>query len=62
MDLMLIARPNIIFTMNIKISNALASKHNGFTLIEVMVVVVLIGLMASLVQFNFSGSKLLSNK
>jgi len=43
--------------MNLKTSNALASKNSGFTLIEVMVVVVLIGLMASLVQFNFSGSK-----
>lgn len=32
------------------------AKHRGFTLIEVMVVVVLIGLMASLVQFNFSGN------
>jgi len=31
-------------------------KNCGFTLIEVMVVVVLIGLMASLVQFNFSGN------
>jgi general secretion pathway protein H len=35
----------------------LRSKQRGFTLIEVMVVVVLIGLMASLVQFNFSGNK-----
>ncbi len=35
----------------------LISKQRGFTLIEVMVVVVLIGLMASLVQFNFSGNK-----
>ncbi len=34
----------------------LAIKQRGFTLIEVMVVVVLIGLMASLVQFNFSGN------
>ncbi|ALO36083.1 type II secretion system protein GspH [Colwellia sp. MT41] len=33
-----------------------AEKHRGFTLIEVMVVIVLIGLMASLVQFNFSGN------
>jgi general secretion pathway protein H len=32
------------------------TKNCGFTLIEVMVVVVLIGLMASLVQFNFSGN------
>lgn len=29
----------------------------GFTLIEVMVVIVVIGLMASLVQFNFAGNK-----
>jgi general secretion pathway protein H len=36
---------------------ALIAKQRGFTLIEVMVVVVLIGLMASLVQFNFSGNK-----
>lgn len=34
----------------------LAIKQRGFTLIEVMVVIVLIGLMASLVQFNFSGN------
>jgi general secretion pathway protein H len=33
-----------------------SKKHCGFTLIEVMVVIVLIGLMASLVQFNFSGN------
>ena len=33
-----------------------AEKQHGFTLIEVMVVIVLIGLMASLVQFNFSGN------
>ena len=33
-----------------------AEKKNGFTLIEVMVVIVLIGLMASLVKFNFSGN------
>ena len=32
------------------------TKHSGFTLIEVMVVIVLIGLMASLVQFNVSGN------
>lgn len=38
-------------------SNSLSKKHSGFTLIEVMVVVVLIGLMATLVQFNASGSK-----
>jgi general secretion pathway protein H len=31
-------------------------KHRGFTLIEVMVVVVLIGIMASLVQYNVSGN------
>ncbi|WP_019027317.1 type II secretion system minor pseudopilin GspH [Colwellia piezophila] len=36
--------------------SALTIKHRGFTLIEVMVVIVLIGLMASLVQFNFSGN------
>ncbi|MEY8252976.1 MAG: type II secretion system protein, partial [Colwellia sp.] len=35
---------------------SLKAKQRGFTLIEVMVVVVLIGLMASLVQFNFSGN------
>jgi general secretion pathway protein H len=40
-----------------KKESALISKQRGFTLIEVMVVVVLIGLMASLVQFNFSGNK-----
>ena len=40
-----------------KKASALISKQRGFTLIEVMVVVVLIGLMASLVQFNFSGNK-----
>jgi len=33
------------------------STHSGFTLIEVMVVVVLIGIIASLVQFNFSGKR-----
>ena len=33
-----------------------AEKQHGFTLIEVMVVIVLIGLMASLVQFNISGN------
>lgn len=37
-------------------ANLLSAQHRGFTLIEVMVVVVLIGLMASLVQFNFSGN------
>jgi general secretion pathway protein H len=31
-------------------------KHHGFTLIEVMVVVVLIGIMASLVQYNVAGN------
>jgi general secretion pathway protein H len=31
-------------------------KHQGFTLIEVMVVVVLIGIMASLVQYNVAGN------
>ncbi|WP_057832766.1 type II secretion system minor pseudopilin GspH [Colwellia sp. TT2012] len=36
--------------------SVLTIKHRGFTLIEVMVVIVLIGLMASLVQFNFSGN------
>ncbi|MCJ8297193.1 MAG: type II secretion system minor pseudopilin GspH [Colwellia sp.] len=36
--------------------SALTIKQHGFTLIEVMVVIVLIGLMASLVQFNFSGN------
>jgi len=40
-----------------KKTSALIIKQRGFTLIEVMVVVVLIGLMASLVQFNFSGNK-----
>ena len=40
-----------------KKTSALLIKQRGFTLIEVMVVVVLIGLMASLVQFNFSGNK-----
>lgn len=34
-----------------------AAKHRGFTLIEVMIVVVLIGIMASLVQFNFAGKR-----
>ncbi len=33
------------------------SKYHGFTLIEVMVVVVIIGIIASLVQFNFSGKR-----
>ena len=32
--------------------------NNGFTLIEVMVVIVLIGLMASLVQFNIASNKM----
>lgn len=46
------------YTMNLKNSygSISAAQHRGFTLIEVMVVVVLIGLMASLVQFNFSGN------
>ncbi|TYK67128.1 type II secretion system minor pseudopilin GspH [Colwellia echini] len=43
--------------MNFKHLKPKAHKNKGFTLIEVMVVVVLIGLMASLVQFNFSGTK-----
>lgn len=44
--------------MNPKKSIKLSTQRNsGFTLIEVMVVVVLIGLMASLVQFNFASSK-----
>lgn len=44
--------------MNHKTSvNTNKSKQSGFTLIEVMVVVVLIGLMASLVQFNATGNK-----
>jgi general secretion pathway protein H len=44
--------------MKLKLLNRASSiaKNRGFTLIEVMVVVVLIGLMASLVQFNFSGN------
>ncbi len=33
------------------------SKHHGFTLIEVMLVIVLIGIMVSAVQFNFSSNK-----
>lgn len=41
---------------NLPAAQQLAAQHRGFTLIEVMVVVVLIGLMASLVQFNFSGN------
>jgi general secretion pathway protein H len=36
---------------------SLNAKHRGFTLIEVMVVVVLIGIIASLVQFNFAGKR-----
>ncbi len=36
---------------------SLKAKHKGFTLIEVMVVVVLIGIIASLVQFNFAGKR-----
>ncbi|MBU2870323.1 type II secretion system minor pseudopilin GspH [Colwellia sp. E2M01] len=43
--------------MNVKSINSIVRKNQGFTLIEVMVVVVLIGLMASLVQFNFAGNK-----
>jgi general secretion pathway protein H len=34
----------------------ITKKHHGFTLIEVMVVVVLIGIMASLVQYNVAGN------
>ena len=33
------------------------SQHQGFTLIEVMLVIVLIGIMVSAVQFSFSSSK-----
>jgi general secretion pathway protein H len=33
------------------------SQHRGFTLIEVMLVIVLIGIMVSAVQFSFSSSK-----
>ncbi len=40
--------------MNLKHSKS-ALKHRGFTLIELMVVVLVVGLMASLVQFNVSG-------
>lgn len=44
--------------MKLKNLNPKNSKaHSGFTLIEVMVVIVVIGLMASLVQFNFSSNK-----
>jgi general secretion pathway protein H len=32
-------------------------QHNGFTLIEVMLVIVIVGLMASAIQFGFSGNK-----
>jgi len=45
--------------MKIRSLNRVGSieKHRGFTLIEVMVVVVLIGIIASLVQFNFAGKR-----
>lgn len=34
-----------------------AIKHKGFTLLEVLVVIALIGLIVSVVQFNFSGKR-----
>lgn len=34
-----------------------SKRHHGFTLIEVMLVIVLIGLMVSVVQFSFSSNK-----
>lgn len=37
--------------------SALQAKHRGFTLIEVMVVIVLIGIMATMVQFSFGGKR-----
>jgi len=43
--------------MMLKSLKQIRSTHRGFTLIEVMVVVVLIGIIASLVQFNFAGKR-----
>mgnify|MGYP000106078130 CR=1 FL=1 len=46
--------------MQLKTGHAFKAKHNssqGFTLIEVMLVTVLIGVMISAVQFTFSGNK-----
>ena len=45
--------------MKLKNGNLLKHKHRqqGFTLIEVMLVIVLIGVMVSAVQFTFSGNK-----
>jgi len=43
--------------MMLKPFKQIRSTHSGFTLIEVMVVVVLIGIIASLVQFNFAGKR-----
>lgn len=37
--------------------NRILNKNKGFTLIEVMVVVVLIGIIASSIQFNFFGER-----
>ena len=37
--------------------NRILNKNKGFTLIEVMVVVVLIGIIASSIQFNFFGKR-----